>query len=100
MKYTTSVTITRRGTSDELENIVFSTVTRTTIGTALRAMASGVTRSSRTRKRISTNATAMPSTVPTTSPTSAFVPDVTVASQMLSALSPIASTILDGEARK
>ena len=44
----------------------------------VRAIASGVIRSSSRRKRLSTNATAMPSAVPTTSPTSAFRPDTFV----------------------
>ena len=86
MKYTTTVTISRRGTSDVIENMLLNTATSTKIGTALRAIASGVSRSLSRLNRISRNDIAIPSSVPARSPTSALAPETIVASQISSKL--------------
>ena len=100
MKYTTTVTISRRGTSDVIENMLLNTATSTKIGTALSAIASGVSKSLSRLNRISRNDIAIPSSVPAKSPTKALVPDTIVASQMSSKLEVNWSQIADGGGRK
>ena len=68
MKYTISVTISRRGISDVIANMLLNTDTSTMIGIALRATASGVEHSLSSRNRISRKLTATPSTVPSDEP--------------------------------
>ncbi len=74
MKNTISVTISRRGTSVVMANMLLNTGTSTMIGIALRAIASGVASSLAIRNRISTKLSATPTTVPRTRPTNAFCP--------------------------
>ena len=68
MKNTINITIVRRGVEVVDENMLLSTGTRTMIGIALRATASGVTISSRKRNRISTNANRTPRMTPPSKP--------------------------------
>ncbi len=100
MKYTTSVTISRRGTSLVTENMLLNTETKTKIGTAFRPIASGDTRSFSNRKRASRKLIAMPSAAPTRSPINAFRPDTRVASQIRVALARNSAQIADGAGRK
>ena len=100
MKYTISVTISRRGISDVMANMLLNTDTSTMIGIALRAMASGLSMSLSRRKRIRRKLTATPSTVPTTSPARALRPETNAASRTSSMLSTNADQMLDGLGRK
>ena len=92
--------MSRRGTSLVIANMLLNTATSTKIGTALRAMDSGVTISSSSLKRSSTNDIATPRTAPAISPTSAFEPDTRMADQTRSTLSTNRSRMADGGTRK
>ena len=63
-------------------------------------MASGVSMSLSSRKRISRKAIATPNAVPNSRPMRAFVPETLAASQIWSRLPVKASQILDGLGRK
>jgi len=100
MKYTTSVTITRRGISLVIEYMLLSTATSTKIGIALSAIASAVMSWLRNRNRLSTKLIATPSTVPATRPTRALVPETVAAPRTSAKLVVNCERIADGGARK
>ncbi len=94
------MTISRRGTSLVIANMLLNTATNTKIGMALSAIASGVTTSFSTRNRLRMKLIATPSTVPIRRPMNAFVPDTFTASQMWPRLSVNSSKMREGGARK
>src|SRR5262245_39466885 len=100
MKYTTSVTISRRGTSLVTGYMLLNTATSTKIGIAFSATATGLNRSSTSRKRASRKAIPTPLPVPTSSPTNAVRPDTLVASQINDVVARNASQIAEGAGRK
>src|SRR5689334_20616530 len=100
MNDTIRVTISRRGTSVVLANMLLNTGTSTMIGIALSATASGVTSSLTTLKRISTKLSATPQITPNTRPTSAFAPVTYIASATFDQFSVSSDQIAEGAGRR
>jgi hypothetical protein len=83
-----------------IANIVLNTDTRTMIGIALRAMASGLSMSLSSRNRISRKLMATPRMVPTTRPMMALRPETKAASRIRPKLSTNSDHTSDGFGRK
>jgi len=90
----------RRGISLVIEYMLLSTATKTKIGIALSAIASGVTNSPRKRYLLSAKLIATPNTVPAMRPTNALVPETEDASQIRAKFLKNCSKIFEGAARK
>ena len=97
MNDTMSVTISRRGTSVVLANMLLNTGTSTMIGMALSATANGVTSSLTTLNRIRTKLSPTPQSTPNSSPTNALAPVTTIASYTFGQLSSRLDQIADGD---